>query len=245
MQRSGVLKIFKAKGISVFLLFGILVACGEFGRKLEINNGEVYYKSPVTEKQARALGEFLVEDGYFSGKPASVQLIKEPDRYLIRFVVKPKTEDDLDLLHLFRNFGGVISSHLFEAQQVDVELCDKAYKTMHEIKGVSYGILIQFELDKLYYQEPVREEEAQRFMQYLKEQEFFTGKGIPVLLKKTGSVFEMHYPIQEKLEDFAGYLDAVEIFADQISENVFSGASLNIHMCDAYFNTEHVVRSGN
>ncbi len=241
MYRSCVTTVFK--GISVLLSLSIMAACSEYGHKFEINNGEVFYKRPVTKDQARGLGEFLVEDDYFSGSPASVQLLKESDRYLICFVVKPGTEEDLDLLYLFRHFAGMVSPRLFAGLPVDVELCDENFSTMHKIKGASYGTLMTFELDNLYFKAPVNEEEAQKFMQFLKTEEFFIGEGISVLLKKTENGFEMYYPIQEKIEDFAGYLDAVKILADQISQVVFSGNPFNIHLCDKTFTTEHVVRS--
>ncbi len=105
MPRSSVAET--CAGILALLFLCILAACSEFGHKFEINNGEVFYKSPVTKDQTRGLGEFLVEDGYFSGAPASVQLLKESDSYLIRFVVKPGTEEDLEMLYLFRHFAGI------------------------------------------------------------------------------------------------------------------------------------------
>ncbi len=126
---------------------------------------------------------------------------------------------------------------------MDVELCDENFCTKHKLGGASYGILITFELGNLYFKAPVTVEEAKKFLQFLKIEEFFTGAGISVLLKKTENGFEMHYPIQENIEDFAGYLDAVKILADQISQDVFSSSPFHIHLCDNTFTTEHVIRS--
>jgi hypothetical protein len=225
------------------ILLGLLTACSEYGRKYEVNQGEVFYKSPVTKAQAQSLGDYFVAEGYFDGTPSSVQLLKKGDGYRLRFVVQEGTEKDLDYLYIFRHLAGLVSSNVLDAARVDVDLCDRTFSTVHEIQGIHYGTKLELDGNSVYFTEPVSDQEARRFGEYLREAGFFSGNGFMALLKKDKSGFQFHYPVKEILEDTAGYFEAVKIVAGSLSRDIFEGQKVSIHLCDEYFNVENVITS--
>ncbi len=225
------------------VLLGILTACSGYGRKYEVNQGEVFYKSPVTKAQAKSLGDYFVAEGYFDGTPSSVQLLKRGDGYRLRFVVQEGVEENLDYLYLFRHLAGLVSSNVLNAARVDVDLCDRTFKTVHEIEGINYGTKLALEGNSIYFTDPVSEEDARRFGDYLLEIGFFSGDGYMVLLKKDESGFQFHYPLKQALEDTAGYFEAVKIVAGSLSQEIFAGQRVSVHLCDEYFNVENVIAS--
>lgn len=101
------------------------------GKKIEINKASnVYILQPVTEKEARKLGKYLLDIKYFDfSKDKAVQILKEGKVYKINFVV------DVDYLQThpelrqgFQDLTPEISKKVFNGKQVVVQLVDTQLK---------------------------------------------------------------------------------------------------------------------
>ena len=109
---------------------GNSIAAENHGTRLVFNEGELYFQEPVTEQQATELGEFLVEMKFFDGTPKTVQLLEANEQFQVRFVIDPKAANDPSTQEVFRNFGGFISTLVFEKQAIEMHLTDENLRTI-------------------------------------------------------------------------------------------------------------------
>ncbi len=64
------------------------------GTLLTFNKGELYYTSSVTEVEARKLGNYLVKEKFFNGRPKIIQLNRSGGTIEVRLVAKKGIEQD-------------------------------------------------------------------------------------------------------------------------------------------------------
>lgn len=138
-QRGGTSRI-AALGFPAVFLFGLFGAAlalnlaglspSPYGKRLLFNAGELYYKRPVTEQQARRLGEYLVGTHFFDGTRKTVQLTRPGDTLQFRVVVKGGLEPDQQKLGLFRQFGLELSRKVFDGAPLEIHLCDQRLNTL-------------------------------------------------------------------------------------------------------------------
>lgn len=116
------------------LMMVFFTACNNYGTKMELEGGELYYTENVSEEEAKKLGEWL-ETYYLKGNPgAAVQIDKDGETYLAKFVIK----DEIDVEdQAIGNFAGELQiaiSQLFDDAKVNVHLCDGQLETRKEFK---------------------------------------------------------------------------------------------------------------
>ncbi len=119
---------------AIALLLTVGLACNQYGTKLEYNGGEVYYTDKVTETEAKKLGEYLVKEEFFDGKPKTVQLDKAGAVYQFRMVVQKEKQSDEQTMELMKVFAGQLSSDVFNDAPVEMHVCDESLKTIRVIK---------------------------------------------------------------------------------------------------------------
>jgi hypothetical protein len=113
-----------------FLYFG---TNRDLGDRHTVNNGDVYYKNGITKDEAEKLGRFLVREKYFEGGRKSVQLTKNANKYLLRFVIKPDAHDDLKLKLVLQNLAGKFAKEELSGAEIEIELCDRNLVTIQVI----------------------------------------------------------------------------------------------------------------
>ena len=121
------------KKVIPILLLMIFISCADYGTLLEFNGGELYYKSPVSEREAYKLGEYLVESEFFDGEPKTVQLDKTGNTYNFRMVIKVGIEKDEEFIQLFKVFSNELSEYVFNGNAVDIHLCDESLNTLRVV----------------------------------------------------------------------------------------------------------------
>jgi len=124
--------------ITTILVLTVLLAvglgCSSYGTKLDFNGGELYYTDNVTEADAKKLGEYLVKEGFFSGKKITVQLDKAGATYQFRMVVMPEKQSDEATLEIMKTFAGQISEDVFGGAPTELHICDEQLKTLKVLK---------------------------------------------------------------------------------------------------------------
>ena len=134
---------------------------------------ELYYTEPVTEDEARRVGEYLVQQQqFFSDEQGStVQLLHEQERYRLRFVISPEYAEDPLTAIQFGIIGRQIATDVLGGKPFEVGFTDNRLKL---IKLVPSNSMMVFGKSELYYTEPVTEDEARRVGVYLVQQQFFS-----------------------------------------------------------------------
>jgi hypothetical protein len=91
-------------------------------------------EAPVTEADARALGAFLREAGFFDGRgPKAVRISLDGNRLVLSFIVQDWVLRDAAVQQEFRTIGRQASQRAFGGRPVVVELCDEYFRTKQKL----------------------------------------------------------------------------------------------------------------
>jgi hypothetical protein len=104
-----------------------------------------------------------------------------------------------------------------------------------------FGKELKFGNVQLFYTSAVTKDEAEKVGKYLNEQKIFA-EPVSVQLNKTGGTYEVRICVkkgieQEREKDFFWMLLAADI-----SQKLFNGAAVEIHLCDERLETLRVIR---
>lgn len=231
------------KAILVFLFCpGLLLpGCGpNLGKKLTFNGGDLYYTANVSEDQAKKLGDYLVKEGFYDGKPKTVQLNKNGDVIEFRFVVKEEFREDEKYLKTTRLFSHSLSRDVFDGAKVEVHVCDEKMNTLKVLSG-DLGKELTFNGSQLFYTSEVTEEQAKKLGDYLVKDGYFQGEPKTAQLDKKDGVFQVRLVVKEEVVNDKEYESIVKVFREQIQRNVFNGEPTEIHYCDEFMDTVRVI----
>jgi hypothetical protein len=232
--------------------YQVVTTAGLTGNKLTFNGGDLYYASSIKEIEVKKLGEYLTQGEIFDGSPKSIQVQRNRDIFEIRMVIKKGYDTNEKFVEDVRGMAVEISEQVFGNAPVDVHLCDSSFKTLRvldfsksHVRGVrtQHGIKLIFYAGELYYIQPVTESEAKKLGQYLVEINFFNETPKSVQMKKSGQRYQIGFVVKVGDDQDKEYIKAFKEFAVELSERVFQGAPVDIHLCDAeYFKTLRVVK---
>ena len=92
---------------------------------------ELYYTEPVTAGEANAVGELLMQSGYFSDDRArSVHVGHEDGAYQLKFVINPSRAADPQVKAAFRELSRGIGVEALGGRPVAWHLCDDHFRTL-------------------------------------------------------------------------------------------------------------------
>ncbi|MDP8216533.1 MAG: hypothetical protein P9L98_04380 [Candidatus Kaelpia imicola] len=104
----------------------------EWGRSIKYKGSDLYYTSKITKDDAKRLGDYLFEAGFFHEDfKGSSQITKDNDTYQFRIVVNESSLNDKDFIKNAAMFAATISKGVFDGNQVEIHLCDKNFKTVN------------------------------------------------------------------------------------------------------------------
>lgn len=107
------------------------------------------------------------------------------------------------------------------------------------------GTLMTFNRGQLFYKPPVTQDEANRLGNYLVEANFFDGNPKSVQITKEENKYIYRMVLKQGLDESSSFLEDIQrAFSNQISQIVFSGTPVEIHLCDNTFNTIKVLPPG-
>ena len=99
---------------------------------MAFGNCEVYYTEPVTAADAKAVGDVLLQSGFFGDDAErAVYLGREDGLYQLRFVVDPSRLDDPDVKMGFREIARGIAVEALGGRPIVLHLCDDHLRTLH------------------------------------------------------------------------------------------------------------------
>jgi hypothetical protein len=126
--------LFLGLWLGSFLVYDLTFYSG-LGSKIDFGAGEeVYYATGVTEADARALGAFLRETGFFNGRgPKSVRLARDGDRLVLSVIVQEWVLRDWGVQQEIRTMGQQASQRAFGGRPVVVELCDEYFQVKKKL----------------------------------------------------------------------------------------------------------------
>ena len=124
-----------------FFLFSVTVvlsSCTDYGKKVAINHkSDVYYKGDgVTEKDAKALGDFLLAQGFFNATDErSVQLQKDGEAHVVKIVVNEQklAQDKENILTSFKVWQMWIQDNVFNGAKTKVILTNAEFKDLQDV----------------------------------------------------------------------------------------------------------------
>ncbi|MFI5159814.1 MAG: hypothetical protein ACHQHN_00985 [Sphingobacteriales bacterium] len=223
------------------LLLIIAQGCTNFGKEKDFNGVQLYHTSAITDAQADSLGKFLVDQKFADGSAKSVQITKAGNTYQFRFVVKEGLENDKETIKSINAFANSLSVGVFGHAPVEIDMCDKYLKTKRAFPFVDFGDLNIVEATQLYHTKDITSTEVNSLGDYLVKAKFANGVPKTVQLTKSGSTYQFRFVIKDGMDKDSAYLQTVKVFAGELSQNVFKGAPVEVHLCDDFLNTLVVI----
>lgn len=109
----------------------------------------------------------------------------------------------------------------------------------------NYGTKKVFNDIELYYTDKVTVSEADALGNYMKDEDGKEGKDTKTIqLNKEGDVFQVRMVIKENYLKDKEYFETMKILANALSEEVFKGEKVEIHMCNDKLETQKVIKMG-
>ncbi|HMG67389.1 MAG TPA: hypothetical protein VK588_06880 [Chitinophagaceae bacterium] len=228
----------------------VLLSCSNYGKKINIEGtkGEIYYKDGATENDAKKVGDFLKADGFIGNvKGASVQVSKQADDYLLRFVYdKDYYEKTPGIEGFFKDYGVRMSKELFSGRRVDISLADKYFKDFKSIpydsnaaKGSPGGGFTKDDFnhetvgDVNFYWKDISSDESKTIINYISQNGTFSGGTAEIYMTKQGDRIVLKFPVKEEYQNDAATIAQVEKVSKEIKDNVFANEPYSFQMTDA------------
>jgi hypothetical protein len=222
--------------IAVIFSLSALSAC--YGTKIDVGQGgEVYFKSPVTEAQARAAGDYLKAIGFLGDGPRkTVQLTREGKAHQVRFVVKEGMHTDEAAGESLTLVAGLLTHQVFKGEPVVAHLCDKGLKTLKSIdvpKEVGdLGKRFPSEKNEIYLKPPLDSAaQAERIAKMLRTAGLFKpDRNVSVAVKQQGALIQFCLIVDKTKVN-----DAVRAYykklAFSLSVETFRGGAVQAQFC--------------
>jgi len=116
----------------------IPLACDNYGKEINVNNLQLFYKEPVKEDEAKSLANYITGMPGFAesakDKIVTGQLLKEGDTYQYKMIPPEGKIDDKEYQDTLALAGALFSKELFNGAKVEIHLCNKTLDTQKVIK---------------------------------------------------------------------------------------------------------------
>lgn len=204
--------------------------------RLTFKQGELYYGGPVTRDEARSVGEYLLQQQFFSDERAStVQLHQEQGRYRLRFVINSEHAEDPLTAIQFGMLGSQIARDLLGGRPIEVGLSDDH---LNLIRVVPSSAMMVFGKSDLYYTEPVTTAEAKAVGELLVQSGFFSGDTeTSVHLGQADGAYQLKFVINPSRGADPEIKAAFRELSRGIAVLVLGGRPVDFHLCDDHFRT--------
>lgn len=225
------------------------VSCNNYGTKLEFDDTELYYTDDITEDEAENIGEYLQEEEFTEGEEKTVQIAKNGDTYQFRMVVKEGYDEDEDFELVALDFIYNLSYDVLDGEPVELHMCDEKLETLKvvEMDDDEYFYdenewdVEEYDGTEIEYDESVSFSEVDNLGSYLIETGFTDGTLKSIIFIFDDHTYKFKMVTGKKYWNDDEYYSIAEEYAQDLSEDVFDGYAVEIHLCDDEFNTKTVV----
>jgi hypothetical protein len=253
LWRLGILKLLRCNSNkSVILLFVLLFSvllvtgCADSIQELKVNETEILFdKTKVSDVTVQRLGAYLIESEFADGSPKTVELVKGNDTWQFKMVVQQDYIDDPDYLYIASVFAAQLSKDVFYNEVVEIHFCNSKLVTQRVVDAASglSQVLIVGETEIFYNGQSVTAEDAESLGSYLQQIGFIDESAKSIALDKSGSIWQFRMVVQQGYLDEPDYEEVFQIFANDLSVDLFNGEPLEFHLCDELFVTLKVIYS--
>ena len=225
-----------AAGVMAVVMAGaVYVGVSNVPGRLAFKKGELYYVKPVTEAEAGQVGQYLVDQQFFSeDRAATVRLERSEARYQMQFVIDPSYADDAFMATQFGILGGEISRKVLGGKPVDVVLCDDH---LQRIKTAPVSGKVTFGAGEMVYTEPATAEEARAAGDTLLEAGLGKDKAVSVYLGKEQNTYQLRYVINRSGVSDPEIMSAFRVLTRAVAARALGGATVMMHLCDGELKT--------
>jgi hypothetical protein len=105
----------------------------------------------------------------------------------------------------------------------------------------NYGKKLTFNGGELYYTSQVTEADAKKLGEYLVKEKFFDGTKKTVQLNKNKGTYEFRMVVIKDGEKAPNTVETFTSVSKELSENVFNGGKVVVHLCDDHLKTLRVI----
>jgi hypothetical protein len=240
----------------LFLSFSVLVfSCSDYGKKINIEGTktEVYYKGGATESDARKVADFLKKDGFLgSDKEASIQVVRNSDKYTVRFVYgKDYYDKNAWLNDFFDKYAVRMSADLFDNKKTDIALADKYFKDYkvfpydEAVANVAKATPVQEGVNKSeydhasqggvdFYWKGISAEEGKTITDYIVQNGSFAGGTAEIYITKDDGHYTLRFPVSSQYQNDTTIYAEIEKVSQEIKDNVFTNAPYSFQITDTY-----------
>lgn len=238
------------QSVGSFLFIALCLLVGFFsgylynyGERLEFNQGEIYYKAPVLKEEVKLVGEALIDQGFFDGRPKSIQLLKKDGLYQIRFVVRENFQFDDGILLSFKQISLLISNQALQGAPIEIHFCDSYFKTKKIIPVKEK--LMSFEGGEIFYESPVSADEIKKAGDFFLKIDYFGPQIKPTVLIVKKNRYQFHFVVRKDLDwsEGSSYYNSFKEIGYQLALEIFKGAPFEIRLCDNTLTTFKTIKS--
>lgn len=122
--------------ITALLIWVAIYAKDIPDNSIVIHDDELYYTKNIEKAEVEKLGNYLAGVYLFNndGTPINAGIDKNINGYIFSVCIKESFVDNSELNSYFRQLGKDISSELLNNQYVQINLCDKRFRVLKELK---------------------------------------------------------------------------------------------------------------
>lgn len=204
--------------------------------RLTFKQGEVHFSKPVTEDEARRVGEYLVRQQIFSDERGStVQLHQEQGQYLLRFVISTKYAEDPLTAIQFGIIGSQVATDVLGGKPLEVGFTDDRLKLTRIVPSSAKMV---FGKGELYYTEPVTATEAHAVGELIRQSGFFSDeRQTSAHVCQEDGVYQLKFVIDPSYRDDPEIKAAFIELSHSIAADALGERPVVLHLCDEHLRT--------
>jgi hypothetical protein len=232
-RRAGIVAIGLAA--AVVLLVGVSrLSTGSRDKRLVFKKGELYYSSPVTEAQAKGVGDDLVRNEYFTDEyPVTVKIARRKDTFRLLFVVNQGRVNEPLLGLQFGILGSAVSREALAGAATEVVLCDTQ---LTPVKVLPRTDVLTFGKASLFYTAPVTEAQARAAGTTLLDGGYFANeREVSVELNRDDRGYELKFVVNPARASEPEVVAAFSETGRVVAAKALQGQPLRVDLCDGRF----------
>jgi len=222
----------KSTFLSLITLIMLMAACSNYGKKIEAEGGDVFYKNGISEAQAQQVADFLSNNSFFSKDQdkRSVQLLLDDNKIAhINFVIKEDYLDNASTISLLKTLGFQTAYSILKLDTINIDMCDPRFKTL---KLLPLGI-IRFGDNAMIYTDAVEKAAVANICNFMMSANYIKEKdGFVFVTDKESNTYQLKMASKEGAETNPNIVANVSKLSLDLSHNILDNQPVNFWFLD-------------